>query len=133
LAPEDRAPKRILAVDDEVHMTKLISLHLEKAGYQVTVASDGAQALEMFDQVNPDLVVLDIMMPILDGWGVLKALKEDANRAEVPVIMLTSRSQDADITRGWQEGVDSYLTKPFNPLELVTLVRRILDEEEDAD
>jgi len=131
LADADSGKKRILAVDDEIHMTKLISLHLEKAGYEVSVASDGAQALEVIDEADPDLVVLDIMMPILDGWGVLKALKEDDARASIPVIMLTSRSQDADIARGWQEGVDSYLTKPFNPLELVTLVRRILEEDED--
>lgn len=128
---EAEEKKRILAVDDEEHMTRLISLHLTKAGYIVDVAMNGTEALEIVKERVPDLVVLDIMMPIVDGWEVLARLKGDKTTAGVPVIMLTSRNQDADISRGWQEGIDSYLTKPFNPLELVTLVQRFLDDETD--
>jgi two-component system, OmpR family, alkaline phosphatase synthesis response regulator PhoP len=127
---DGQTKKRILAVDDEEHMTNLISLHLRNAGYEVTVARDGTEALECLKHGAPDLIVLDIMMPIMDGWEVLKCVREDPEGAGVPVIMLTSRSQNADIARGWQEGVDSYLTKPFNPLELVSLVRRLIDEDD---
>jgi len=121
--------KRILAVDDEEHMTNLIRLHLRKAGYDVDVAMNGTEALAQVGVARPDLIVLDIMMPIVDGWEVLKRLRADPATASIPVIMLTSRSQDSDISRGWQEGVDSYLTKPFNPLELVTLVERFLEDD----
>jgi two-component system alkaline phosphatase synthesis response regulator PhoP/two-component system response regulator VicR len=120
-------PKKILAVDDERHIVRLVEVNLQRAGYQVVTAYDGKEALEKVKSENPDLVVLDVMMPYMDGFEVLKNLKADPSTAEIPVIMLTAKAQDADVFRGWQSGVDCYLTKPFNPMELLTFVKRIFD------
>lgn len=120
-------PKKILAVDDERHIVRLVEVNLQRAGYQVVTAFDGREALEKVKSEKPDLVVLDVMMPYMDGFEVLKNLKADPVLAEIPVIMLTAKAQDADVFRGWQSGVDCYLTKPFNPMELLTFVKRIFD------
>src|SRR5436305_2364950 len=120
-------PKKILAVDDERHIVRLVEVNLQRAGYEVVTAYDGREALEKVKSENPDLVVLDVMMPYMDGFEVLKNLKADPITAEIPVIMLTAKAQDADVFRGWQSGVDCYLTKPFNPMELLTFVKRIFD------
>lgn len=120
-------PKKILAVDDERHIVRLVEVNLQRAGYEVVTAYDGREALEKVKAENPDLVVLDVMMPYMDGFEVLKHLKADPTTAEIPVIMLTAKAQDADVFRGWQSGVDCYLTKPFNPMELLTFVKRIFD------
>ena len=120
-------PKKILAVDDERHIVRLVEVNLQRAGYEVVTAYDGREALEKVKAENPDLVVLDVMMPYMDGFEVLKNLKADPVTAEIPVIMLTAKAQDADVFRGWQSGVDCYLTKPFNPMELLTFVKRIFD------
>lgn len=120
-------PKKILAVDDERHIVRLVEVNLQRAGYEVVTAFDGREALEKVKSEHPDLVVLDVMMPYMDGFEVLKNLKADPATAEIPVIMLTAKAQDADVFRGWQSGVDCYLTKPFNPMELLTFVKRIFD------
>ena len=120
-------PKKILAVDDERHIVRLVEVNLQRAGYEVVTAYDGKEALEKVKSEKPDLVVLDVMMPYMDGFEVLKNLKADPITAEIPVIMLTAKAQDADVFRGWQSGVDCYLTKPFNPMELLTFVKRIFD------
>ena len=126
--------KRILAVDDEKHIVRLIQVNLERAGYEVACANDGVQALEMVAQQKPDLIVLDWLMPQLNGMETLKRLKANDATADIPVIMLTAKSQDADVFKGWQSGVDCYLTKPFNPMELLTFVKRIfLDIERGGD
>src|SRR5437868_2404848 len=121
--------KKILAVDDERHIVRLVEVNLQRAGYEVVTAYDGREALEKIKSENPDLVVLDVMMPYMDGFEVLKNLKADPQTAEIPVIMLTAKAQDADVFRGWQSGVDCYLTKPFNPMELLTFVKRIFDSQ----
>jgi two-component system alkaline phosphatase synthesis response regulator PhoP len=118
--------KKILAVDDERHIVRLIQVNLERAGYQVSTAFDGNEALKKVEGDKPDLVVLDVMMPRMDGFEVLKRLQANPDTRGIPVIMLTAKAQDADVFRGWSSGVSAYLTKPFNPLELVTFVRRIL-------
>jgi len=122
--------KHVLAVDDEGHIRRLVEVNLQRAGYRVTMATDGQDALEQIQAEAPDLVVLDVMMPRLDGFGLLQRLKQDPTTAEIPVLMLTARAQDADIFRGWQSGVDAYLTKPFNPKELLTYVRRIFEAQD---
>ncbi len=122
-------PKKILAVDDERHIVRLVEVNLQRAGYEVVTAYDGREALEKVKSENPDLVVLDVMMPYMDGFEVLKNLKAEPATAEIPVIMLTAKAQDADVFRGWQSGVDCYLTKPFNPMELLTFVKRIFDSQ----
>jgi two-component system, OmpR family, alkaline phosphatase synthesis response regulator PhoP len=126
-------PKKILAVDDEKHIVRLVQVNLQRHGDEVHTAYDGREALEKVREVKPDLIVLDVMMPHLDGFGVLRRLKADPETRDIPVIMLTAKAQDADVFRGWQQGVDSYLTKPFNPLELITFVERILDRPNDDD
>lgn len=124
-------PKKILAVDDEKHIVRLVQVNLERQGYEVVTANDGREALEKVESEKPDLVVLDVMMPYMDGFEVLQNLRRNANTRDIPVIMLTAKAQDADVFRGWQSGVDCYLTKPFNPMELISFVKRIFKSLED--
>ena len=121
-------PKKILAVDDERHIVRLVQVNLERAGYEVVTAFDGKEALEKVESERPDLVVLDVMMPYMDGFEVLQSLRKNQSTRDLPVIMLTAKAQDADVFRGWQSGVDCYLTKPFNPMELLTFVKRIFQD-----
>jgi len=116
----------VLVVDDEPNIRRLVQVHLEAAGYRVTTAADGRAALEQFGRVRPDLVLLDVMMPEMDGLEVLRHLKAHPESAGVPVVLLTARSGNDDIRRGWQQGTDFYLPKPFNPAELRELVRQLL-------
>lgn len=120
-------PKKILAVDDEKHIVRLVQVNLERAGYTVVTANDGKEALQKVSDENPDLVVLDVMMPYMDGFEVLQNLRRNPSTRDIPVIMLTAKAQDADVFKGWQSGVDCYLTKPFNPMELLSFVKRIFD------
>jgi two-component system, OmpR family, alkaline phosphatase synthesis response regulator PhoP len=117
--------KRILVVDDERHIVRLVQVNLERAGYEILTAYDGVEALEKVKTENPDMLVLDVMMPRMDGFEVLKNLQSDPRFQNIPVIMLTAKAQDADIFKGWASGVSSYLTKPFNPRELLVFVERI--------
>ena len=126
-------PKKILAVDDERHIVRLVQVNLERAGYEVVTAFDGKDALEKVEAERPDLVVLDVMMPYMDGFEVLQNLRKNPSTRELPVIMLTAKAQDADVFRGWQSGVDCYLTKPFNPMELISFVKRIFKSLEEGD
>lgn len=119
------ANRRILVVDDERHIVRLVQVNLERAGYEILTAYDGIEALEKVKTENPDMVVLDVMMPRMDGFEVLKNLQADPRYQNIPVIMLTAKAQDADIFKGWASGVSSYLTKPFNPRELLVFVERI--------
>jgi two-component system alkaline phosphatase synthesis response regulator PhoP/two-component system response regulator VicR len=126
-------PKKILAVDDERHIVRLVQVNLERAGYQVVTAFDGKEALQKVEAEQPDLVVLDVMMPYMDGFEVLQTLRKNQSTRDLPVIMLTAKAQDADVFRGWQSGVDCYLTKPFNPMELIAFVKRIFSSMEDSE
>lgn len=123
--------RKILVVDDERHIVRLVQVNLERAGYEIVTAYDGVEALEKVKNDAPDMIVLDVMMPRMDGFEVLKNLQADPRYQNIPVIMLTAKAQDADIFKGWASGVSSYLTKPFNPRELLVFVERIfqsLDE-----
>ncbi len=123
-------PRKILTCDDEKHIVRLIQVNLERQGYEVITAFNGAECLELVAADRPDLIVLDVMMPEMTGFEVLEALKKNPETAEIPVIMLTARAQDADVLRGWQSGVECYLTKPFNPMELIAFVKRIFSMED---
>ncbi len=123
--------KKILVVDDERHIVRLVQVNLDRAGYEVLVAYDGIEALEKVSEDKPDMVILDVMMPRMDGLEVLKKLQADEDTKDIPVIMLTAKAQDADIFKGWSSGVSSYLTKPFNPRELLTFVERIFQSVEE--
>jgi two-component system alkaline phosphatase synthesis response regulator PhoP/two-component system response regulator VicR len=119
---------KVLAVDDEKHIVRLVQINLLKEGYEVVTASNGREALEQVAKENPDLIIMDVMMPEMGGFEALKLLKAEAATASIPVIMLTAKAQDADVFQGWKSGADLYLTKPFNPQELLTFVKRILQE-----
>lgn len=118
-------PLKILVCDDERHIVRLIQVNLERQGYQVVTAYDGKEGLEKIKAEKPDLCVLDVMMPYMDGFEVLKSLRRDPAYENLPVIMLTAKAQDKDVFEGYHYGADMYLTKPFNPMELVTFVKRI--------
>ncbi len=117
--------KKILVVDDERHIVRLVEVNLQRTGYDVVTAYDGLEAIEQTKAEKPDMIILDVMMPRMDGFEVLKELRGNAETKDIPVIMLTAKAQDADIFKGWSSGVDSYLTKPFNPRELLAFVERI--------
>ena len=120
----DGSGKLILVVDDERHIVRLVEVNLQRAGYVVIKAYDGREALEKARSENPDLVVLDVMMPDMDGLAVLKNLKADAATAHIPVILLTAKALDADVFPGWRSGLDCNLSKPFKPMDLLDLIRR---------
>jgi two-component system alkaline phosphatase synthesis response regulator PhoP len=113
----------ILVVDDEHNIIELARLYLEKEGYRVESASDGGVALDRVRAVKPALVILDLMLPVIDGWEVCRRLHAEC---DIPILMLTARSDDVDKIVGLELGADDYLTKPFNPRELVARVKAIL-------
>jgi DNA-binding response OmpR family regulator len=115
--------EKILVVDDEANIVDLVTLYLEREGFHVESAADGLSALEKIHQDEPSLVVLDIMLPELDGFEVCRQTRM---QSEVPIIMLTARDEDFDKIVGLELGADDYLTKPFNPRELVARVKAIL-------
>ena len=117
---------KILVVDDSPDVLLLCRVHLEYEGYAVETAEDGQQALERIAIECPDLVILDIMMPGMDGWDVLAAIRDNPEVAHVPVVMLTARGEGLDEIRGWREGAAGYITKPFNPAALSSTVSRAL-------
>lgn len=115
--------QKILVADDDENIVELISLYLRKEGFAVIAARDGGEALQKIAQQDPDLVLLDIMMPVKDGWEVCREVRQ---RYRVPVIMLTARGEAYDRILGLELGADDYITKPFNPRELVARVKAVL-------
>jgi len=122
--------RKILVCDDERTIVRLVEVNLQQQGYEVLTAYSGAECLEKVAADNPDLIVLDVMMPEMTGFEVLEKLKGDEATQHIPVVMLTAKSQDQDVLRGWQSGVECYLTKPFNMMELVAFIKRIFASEE---
>jgi two-component system phosphate regulon response regulator PhoB len=120
------AKERILVVDDEEDILELVRFHLVREGYQLVLASSGEEALKKAGRETFDLVVLDLMLPGLDGLEVAKALKGDAKTKTLPIIMLTARGEDADIVTGLEIGADDYITKPFSPRVLTARVKAVL-------
>ena len=126
MAGEDPAEGvRVLVVDDDDVIRQLICVNLELEGFEVHMAVDGLDALEKVREVDPAVVTLDIMMPRLDGWDAAARLRSDPETAHVKVVLLSARAQEADLKRGSRLGVDHYLTKPFDPDELISVVRRL--------
>ncbi len=113
----------ILVVDDERNIVQLARIYLEKEGFQVESAATGREALAKVQSTRPDLIVLDLMLPELDGWEVCRRLRKDSN---LPIIMVTARDDDVDKIVGLELGADDYLTKPFNPRELIARVKALL-------
>ena len=117
----------VLVIDDEAPIRLLCRVNLEAEGMPVLEASDGPSGLTTAASSTPDVILLDVMMPGLDGWGVAEALLEDERTAEIPIIFLTARAEFRDRARGLDIGGVDYITKPFNPVELAPLVRGLLD------
>ncbi|HOB28684.1 MAG TPA: response regulator transcription factor [Bacillota bacterium] len=115
--------KTVLLVDDEKTLVKALKFNLEKEGFQVEEAFDGEEALEKAFNLNPDIIILDLMLPGLDGFEVCREIRK---KEEIPIIMLTARGEDIDKVLGLELGADDYMTKPFNPRELVARIKAIL-------
>ena len=113
----------VLIVEDDPNIRELLQMYLEKDGYAVTLASDGGQGLDKFRTIKPDLVLLDVMMPVMDGWAVCKAIRQEGN---TPVIMLTAKGETDDKVTGLKAGADDYITKPFEMKELLARIEAVL-------
>ena len=122
--------KKILIVDDDKNICELLRLYLEKDGFRTLVAHDGEQALQCAQINNPDLILLDIMMPILDGWQVWREIRKNSN---VPIIMLTAKGETFDKVLGLELGADDYITKPFDSKEVVARIKAVLRRTGDED
>lgn len=114
---------KILVVDDDPHIRELVKVFLKRDGFEVYEASNGVEALALLETVKAELVILDLMMPEMDGWEVCRVLKENS---DVPILMLTAKGETSQKLRGFQLGTDDYLVKPFEPLELVARVKALL-------
>ncbi len=118
--------QRILVVDDDREIVRLVRAYLEKEHYQVLIANDGQTALHMVRREHPNLIVLDLMLPDRDGWEITRTIRNDSTLHSIPIIMLTARIEDTDKIIGLELGADDYITKPFNPREMVARVRSVL-------
>jgi DNA-binding response OmpR family regulator len=125
--------RRVLVVDDQADIRLMCRVNLALEGYEVLEANDGESGLRMIREVHPDLVLLDVMMPGIDGWEVLETAKADPDLADIPIVLLTARVQREDEIRGWSSGAADYLAKPFNPSTLTQVVNRTLLDEDDED
>jgi len=119
---------RALVVDDSQVIRELIAVNLELEGFEVTTAEDGESALRLAGELLPDVITLDVMMPRLNGLEAVRRLRLDPRTAAIPVVMVTGRAQSADLERGQAVGVEAYVTKPFEPAELVEVVTRLARE-----
>lgn len=117
---------KILVIDDDPQNRDILRARLEQAGYEVIEAENGDLGIEAANTQSPDAIVLDVMMPKKDGWATCKALKSDAKTKEIPVIMLTALNQPIDELRGWECGVNEFLTKPVDHEKLITYVKGLL-------
>ena len=117
----------VLVVEDDRNIAELLQLYLEKEGYTVTIAFDGDQGLHKFHAIRPDLVLLDVMMPVMDGWAVCKAIRAES---DIPVIMLTAKSETNDKVAGLKAGADDYITKPFEMKEVLARIEAVLRRSE---
>ncbi len=127
---EDSPPPKLLLVDDEPGLRAAVQAYLEDEGFEVITAVDGDEGWQKAQQMFPDLVITDVMMPRCDGYGLLKRLREDERLAGTPVIFLTAKGMTIDRTQGYQAGVDDYIPKPFDPDELVARVRNVVRRQE---
>ncbi len=124
--PPKPSRKTVLVADDEPDVLNLVAMNLQRAGFDILKAADGEQALRMARDEEPDLVILDLMMPALSGLEVVKLLKQSPGTARIPVLMLTAKSDEVDRIVGFELGADDYVTKPFSPRELVLRVQSVL-------
>jgi len=119
-------PEKVLIVDDDVETLRLVGLMLQRQGYQIVAANNGGQAITMTRSEKPDLIVLDVMMPDIDGFEVTRQLRKDPETSQIPILMFTAKNQVEDKVAGYEVGVDDYLTKPVHPAELIAHVKSLL-------
>jgi DNA-binding response OmpR family regulator len=122
----ERAKPLVLVADDDDDIRMLVAFRLERSGYDVVAASDGEEALRLALERRPELAVLDLMMPKIDGYELTRRLRELEETRAMPVILLTARAQESDVARGFEAGADDYIRKPFSPKELRSRVEAIL-------
>ncbi|MBC7248068.1 MAG: response regulator [Actinobacteria bacterium] len=127
MAAEEEEKYRILLIEDDPAISNVVELNLRLDNYEVFLASDGEEGLKMVDETDPDLIILDVMMPKIDGWQVLMKLKSEDRTRDIPVIMLTAIDDEQSKVIGLRGGADDYVPKPFSPLELAARVKVILD------
>jgi DNA-binding response OmpR family regulator len=125
LARVAQALGRVLVVDDDEVIRQLIAVNLQLEGFDVETAIDGQDCLDKVTTIDPDVITLDVMMPRLDGWVTAMELRKNPDTSHVKVVLITARAQDDDRNRGQQIGVDAYLTKPFDPAEMIRIVREL--------
>lgn len=119
---------RVMAVDDDHVIRGLLEVNLEMEGHEVVTAVDGQDALVKARTVRPDLILLDVMMPDVNGWQVAEQLKDDPDTRHIPIVFLSARAMEADVRKGTVLGAHAYVTKPFDPIDLMELVNRLLSE-----
>lgn len=117
---------KVLIVEDSMAQRQMISDLLQQSGLNVTVATDGVEALENIEQVNPDIVVMDIVMPRMNGYELCRRIKSDPKTQNVPVVMCSSKGEEFDRYWGMRQGADAYIAKPFQPVELIGTVKQLL-------
>jgi DNA-binding response OmpR family regulator len=122
--------QKVLVIEDDENIAELLRLYLEKDGFEVCCAADGGAGVNMFRSFQPDLVLLDIMLPVMDGWGVLRMLRTES---KTPIIMLTAKSETPDKVNGLELGADDYVTKPFETKELLARIHAVLRRSEEPD
>lgn len=115
--------KKVLVVEDDAHIAELLRLYLEKDGFEVTIAFDGGKGISEFERISPDLILLDIMLPVIDGWGVCREIRAVS---KTPIIMLTAKGETFDKINGLEMGADDYVTKPFDIKELLARVHAVM-------
>lgn len=120
-------PKKILVVDDEVDILKVVTFRLRKSGYEILTAVDGREGLELIRNERPDLILLDLRLPVIDGYEVCRQVKADEELKNIPVILLTASSAAKIIERTKEFKADDYIIKPFNPTELLEKVKKLID------
>ncbi|HIE53502.1 MAG TPA: response regulator [Armatimonadetes bacterium] len=127
-----KSQKTVLVVDDEPVMVRLLQVNFEAEGYRVLTARDGAEAVRQTLLEHPDLIILDILMPTMDGYEALEIIKSTPETADIPVIVLTGKRKLEDIAEGWKYDIEFYLTKPYAIEDLLELSRRILEDREES-
>ena len=122
-------PRKVLIVDDEPNIVTALEFLLRRSGYDVQLASNGAEALQQVDAYRPDLVLLDVMMPVKSGYEVCQTLRERPELAQMKIVMLSAKGSEAEINKGMSLGADLYITKPFSTQELVAAINRLFDRD----
>ncbi len=124
----NKQPKQVLIVDDEPNIVISLEFLMQQAGYEVHVARTGEEAIEMISRLEPDLILLDIMLPGIDGFEICQWVRENPEWDRIKIIMLTAKGRDVDVAKGFALGANAYITKPFSTKDLMAEVRRVLEQ-----